>query len=114
SALARTRGRRVGRFPTSRGSAGSNPNHPSARSQGTSRSARIEPPGANALALNSQPEKRASRWEGLTVWGKAKAILSGKSRGANLVILAIFLVSASGVTDALTSRLGVPSETGLY
>jgi len=64
------------------------------------------------MALTGEPEKRASRWEGPTLWGKAKAILSGKSRGANLVILALFLVFASGVSDAVTSRLGFPSEAG--
>ncbi len=57
-------------------------------------------------------EEQYSKLEGLTVWGRAKAILMGKSRSRNLLVLGIFLVVMSGVADAISYASGFPSEVG--
>ena len=56
--------------------------------------------------------RRSSRWRGLTTWGKAKEILKGKSRGANLLVLGVFLLVMSGVSDALSRTSGIPTPVG--
>ncbi len=45
-------------------------------------------------------------------WEHAKKILSGKSRGGNLMILSIFLIVLGGWSSTLQSLIGTEPNTG--
>ncbi len=45
--------------------------------------------------------EQGSKLENLTVWGRAREILGGRSRSVNMLVLGIFLVAMSGIVDAL-------------
>lgn len=64
------------------------------------------------MVAERSDDERPSRLEGLTIWGRAKAILLGKSRGRNMLVLGIFLVVISGIADAMSATTGIPTETG--
>jgi hypothetical protein len=56
--------------------------------------------------------EQPSKLEALTIWGRAKAILLGRSRSRNLLVLGVFLVVMGGATDVLSKTSGLPTETG--
>ena len=58
-------------------------------------------------------DEKPSRIEGLTVWGRAKSILMGTSRGRNLIVLGVFLFFMAGVWATIDKVLG-REETGIY
>jgi hypothetical protein len=50
-------------------------------------------------------DERPSRIEGLTVWGRAKSILMGRSRGRNLIVLGVFLLVLAGAFSIVNRLL---------
>jgi hypothetical protein len=53
-------------------------------------------------------DESPSRIESLTVWGRARLILMGKSRGRNLIVLGIFLFFMAGVWAVIDRLLAGP------
>lgn len=49
--------------------------------------------------------ERQSKIEGLTAWGRTRAILQGKSRGRNLIVLGVFLFVLAGVFGIINRLL---------
>jgi hypothetical protein len=56
-------------------------------------------------------DEGASKLEAITVWGRARSILMGKSRGRNLIVLGVFLIFVGAIDDAIVRYVLHGSES---